>query len=967
MKHFVSLFSELNPILIKEMRQYFHNRILLCEMGLLLIAQLLAAIGFSFSGEENTGLGMMITAMCILAFCGMLLCGWGGMTRFGTERSCPDLDYSKITNLRPFTFIWGKFVASLVMVIFLYALCLPFMVVAYFFRGVDLLQGLLLAGIMLPLILLMSLMGLLLGSFGNKKLYAIYVLIFIFGMQILLGVFGFLSLSSSGIFIGSSVFYLILPIYVLCSLVGGIYLFCLCMASICSVSENRMRTFRIAWLSVMLCTNIIIPLLGWIISKFTVPEVLEVATGISFGMNMGNLSILFFIGCCERLESGSRVLAEAGKGFWGNKWSFITSSGGYGALGLACCGILLTVAEGALAVVVYDDPDITEILFLVSANFILSYFTVFGLVMILRKLWPTVKPGVLLFSVMIILAVLPIITGIAYNQTPYEEFFQDDLLSLNFTRLLGLAFMVSCLVELGCHYAKFRRDSHLSVKSPVVAVEPPSDELTNKQAAADEMLNLTTDFENKRIEVALATDFAGKLSEIQTAGAVAAGKSGAEQNGFFAAISGRGTIDFESLNCWSIKNLRQILHGRGVIYATIIALVLELWLILIWDRSSYRSGGVFITLAIIWTAFVSVSGISFAVKRRVTLLGGLDDSIRHFMDFMVLKPGEFFRGILFNYTLLFAGQMVLLLPMIILITANCNFKYQDIICGWLDGYLIGAFIIFIMGVGKKIRSDLFAVGIISFVVLIRLLDRITRNLTVETITILLFFITFYAAINCLDSWIDAAWKDNFGRRVFGLFSGIAGLLLLALCNSSPETDCFPGTYLVMVGIIVLAASSGGVLANPAQVRMALKERGCHKFKILLGCTVSPMGFVLPWVFFVLYVMLTRSDPNANSRALNLIVIFAITTIIAAAFSTIIGNSIAKFRRNEAAVNIMQVIFLFVIFFAFFINFSEQLSVANNMMYDCMLIVALIASIVAQVMQWKYYKMYLSPFGTEELK
>ena len=118
MKHFVSLFSELNPILIKEMRQYFHNRILLCEMGLLLIAQLLAAIGFSFSGEENTGLGMMITAMCILAFCGMLLCGWGGMTRFGTERSCPDLDYSKITNLRPFTFIWGKFVASLVMVIF---------------------------------------------------------------------------------------------------------------------------------------------------------------------------------------------------------------------------------------------------------------------------------------------------------------------------------------------------------------------------------------------------------------------------------------------------------------------------------------------------------------------------------------------------------------------------------------------------------------------------------------------------------------------------------------------------------------------------------------------------------------------------------------------------------------------------------------------------------------------------------
>ncbi|MEG1980124.1 MAG: hypothetical protein RR060_05325, partial [Victivallaceae bacterium] len=228
MKQFREFFSELNPILIKEMRQYFHNKILLGEMALLLIAQLLVAISFSSSSGRSTGLVMMCVAMGIMAFCGFLLCGCGGMTRFCTERSCPDLDYSKITTLKPFKFIWGKFVAALVMVLFLYALCLPFMVVAYFFRGVDLLQGLLLACIMLPLILLMSLLGLLLGSGGNKKLYAVYVLVLMIGPQCLLGLFSVLFFSrSAGLFGGGVEIFVSLSVFILFCIIGGVYLFSL--------------------------------------------------------------------------------------------------------------------------------------------------------------------------------------------------------------------------------------------------------------------------------------------------------------------------------------------------------------------------------------------------------------------------------------------------------------------------------------------------------------------------------------------------------------------------------------------------------------------------------------------------------------------------------------------------------------------------------------------------------------------
>ncbi|MEG2075676.1 MAG: hypothetical protein RRY34_04150, partial [Victivallaceae bacterium] len=425
-------------------------------------------------------------------------------------------------------------------------------------------------------------------------------------------------------------------------------------------------------------------------------------------------------------------------------------------------------------------------------------------------------------------------------------------------------------------------------------------------------------------------------------------------------------IDFEQLNCWSIKNMRQIFHRHGLLYGTVIALVLEIWLILVWDRSSYQNGNVFITMSIIYAAFLSLGCISFAVKRRSNFVGGMDDSVRHFMDFMVFKPGDFFRGIILNYTFLFVSQMLLLLPLTIVITESCNYKWLDIICFWVDGYLVGAIILFTMGLGKKIKSDIFAVGVISFIMLCELVDG-GGGLEEISATMLLLFVAFYAGINCLDSWVEESWRSNLCRRFFGIISGLVGFLILAAHNwdEDYEINFGLGVYLIMVGVIILSAASGGVLANPEQVRMALKERVSHKIIIFLGCTVSPIGFVLPWFFFTLFVLTKRREFGEYSGRWNLMVIFAFTTIIAAALSTIIGNSISKFRRGESSINILQVILLFVIFFTFVINFSEQFFDKGNIMYDCMLIVALIASIVAQAMQWDYYKIHLSPAEKEE--
>ncbi|MEG1980710.1 MAG: hypothetical protein RR060_08265, partial [Victivallaceae bacterium] len=327
---------------------------------------------------------------------------------------------------------------------------------------------------------------------------------------------------------------------------------------------------------------------------------------------------------------------EAKKGFWGNKWSFITSSGAYGALGLALCSLLLLGADFCWAIVAYDSPSITESLSLIAANNILSAFTVFGLVMLLRRFFPKVKPWVLFFAVMLGLAILPIFTGIAYNQTPYEEMFKGDLQSLNFTRLAGVFFMLFSLVELIRYYVKFHRNS----LHPELVLSGASSFCGNDLPSSGKVEELVNHAE-KLASTSEVPDSLGTMDKLAEAPGKAPAKSNAGQKGFWAVILGGGCIDFEQLNCWSIKNMRQIFHRHGLLYGTVIALVLEIWLILVWDRSSYQNGNVFITMSIIYAAFLSLGCISFAVKRRSNFVGGMDDSVRHFMDFMVFKPGDF--------------------------------------------------------------------------------------------------------------------------------------------------------------------------------------------------------------------------------------------------------------------------------------------------------------------------------------
>ncbi|MDE0043340.1 MAG: hypothetical protein OXT74_14975, partial [Candidatus Poribacteria bacterium] len=57
-----------------------------------------------------------------------------------TERSVENVDLLFITNLRPWSIIWGKFLAALALTVLLYSAGMPFISFTYLLRGIDLLS-----------------------------------------------------------------------------------------------------------------------------------------------------------------------------------------------------------------------------------------------------------------------------------------------------------------------------------------------------------------------------------------------------------------------------------------------------------------------------------------------------------------------------------------------------------------------------------------------------------------------------------------------------------------------------------------------------------------------------------------------------------------------------------------------------------------------------------------------------------
>ena len=139
--------GDLNPILVRELRQCTRGRFSSYVLVLMLAGLLVLTAGFfSDSGQGSRRIGTelgtghggrMYGAVATLLTLASILLALQTAQRMGSERQKeqPDLLYS--TSLSPGTIVRGKLLAGLAMFGLLFSLAMPFMTMTYLLRGID--------------------------------------------------------------------------------------------------------------------------------------------------------------------------------------------------------------------------------------------------------------------------------------------------------------------------------------------------------------------------------------------------------------------------------------------------------------------------------------------------------------------------------------------------------------------------------------------------------------------------------------------------------------------------------------------------------------------------------------------------------------------------------------------------------------------------------------------------------------
>lgn len=135
---------ELNPIVVKELRQAVRSWAITGMLLLFLVVLFLISLGFlafqSFDVDSNMQLGgtMFSWFIPILAIASILFIPLYIAIRVSAERQENNPDLLYVSTLSPARIIRGKFLCGVYMAVLFFSACMPFMAFSNFLRGVDL-------------------------------------------------------------------------------------------------------------------------------------------------------------------------------------------------------------------------------------------------------------------------------------------------------------------------------------------------------------------------------------------------------------------------------------------------------------------------------------------------------------------------------------------------------------------------------------------------------------------------------------------------------------------------------------------------------------------------------------------------------------------------------------------------------------------------------------------------------------
>lgn len=299
-----------NPIAIKEMRQAVKGRILTWMLILFLLAQLVIMGGgmlmTEFSGENfEAGPALLsVLLFSLLCVCLLFLPAIFGI-RFSIERAQGRADLLFITDMSPYSIVWGKTLAGVALTLLLFSASMPFVTLTYLLRGIDLPSIFIMMGVNFIAVVLTIQAALLLASFpggiisrGIRFMFglggAVFILSMMTGLSVAMLNEGIGSLLTTWTFWGPA---LTVIGFVLLAM-GFIYI--LTAVAISPGSSNRSPVVRLYLFLLWCCTTLCFFLWYWHSNEKELLLAWLLMMLISF-------SVVFIFSLAERDQYGVRL------------------------------------------------------------------------------------------------------------------------------------------------------------------------------------------------------------------------------------------------------------------------------------------------------------------------------------------------------------------------------------------------------------------------------------------------------------------------------------------------------------------------------------------------------------------------------------------------------------------------------------------------------------------------------------
>lgn len=301
---------QMNPVLIREIRQAVRNRLVLVMMNLyilamvLLLAYMLLVDSTIRRDSQQVGSDMFMALFVFMNVATTLTVILFTMGRVAFDRISEDAMF--ISTLRPSRIIWGKFLSGFLISVLFYSLTFPFFTLAYILRGFDFWLIFVAVGVSFSLLQVINLICLTFFSGVRSYLQWILYAVPFLAVGITIGVLGGVAAIASieGFMYGhqrDSYFIISMAVFGL-GIIVPIISFCLAVAQLSPPTANRMFPLRVAISLLILLVFVFALVMNYVIAvnNMSMPDGFGTIIFLLFCAILLTIMSLIFI--CERAD-----------------------------------------------------------------------------------------------------------------------------------------------------------------------------------------------------------------------------------------------------------------------------------------------------------------------------------------------------------------------------------------------------------------------------------------------------------------------------------------------------------------------------------------------------------------------------------------------------------------------------------------------------------------------------------------